>query len=55
LLELIGVTLQLSQVVEGIGDAKFRGMDQTHEQIADFGAFFRLIEERVLPTMETFP
>ena len=48
LLELIGVMLQLGEVVEGIGAAQFGSVDQAHEQVADFGAFLCLVEERVL-------
>ena len=40
--------LQLSEVVERIGAGQFAGMDQTHEQIAGFGAVQRAIEQRIL-------
>ena len=43
-----GTFLQLSEVVKRIGAGKFTGMDQTHEQIAGFGAVQRAIKQRVL-------
>ena len=46
-LQLLGVSLQLREVVERISFVQFTGVDQTHEQIADSGAVQRLIEEWV--------
>ena len=46
-LQLLGVPLQLGQIVERIGSVQLAGMDQTHEQIADSGAVQRLVEECV--------
>ena len=40
--------LQLGEVVERIGLGQFAGVDQTHEQIAHFGAVQRAIEQRIL-------
>src|SRR5450755_5043779 len=47
-LQLLGVPLQLGQIIERIGSVQLAGVDQTHEQIADSGAVHRLVEERVL-------
>ena len=44
-LQLLGVPLQLGQIVERIGPIQFAGVDQTHEQIADSGAIQRLVEQ----------
>src|SRR5207245_7469764 len=33
------MTLQLGEIVEGIGPAQFGGVDQTHEQVTHLGAF----------------
>jgi hypothetical protein len=38
LLQFLGVSLQLGEVVERIGSVQLAGMDQTHEQIAYSGA-----------------
>ena len=46
--QFAGVPLQLGEVVEGIGIREFAGMDQAHEQIADFGAVQRAIEQSIL-------
>jgi hypothetical protein len=54
LLEFAGVTLQLGEIVEGIGGAQFDSVDQTHEQVTDLGAFFGLVEERVLSMKDGF-
>jgi hypothetical protein len=40
--------LQLSKVVERIGAGEFAGMDQTHEQIASFGAVQSSIKQGIL-------
>ena len=40
--------LQLSEVIGRIGAGKFTGVDQTHEQIAGFGAMQRAIKQRIL-------
>src|ERR1700730_9988041 len=45
LFQLLGVLLQLSQIVERIGPVQLAGVDQTHEQIADSRAVQRPIEE----------
>ena len=42
------VPLQLGEVVERIGVGQFAGVDQAHEQIADFGAVQRAIEQSIL-------
>ena len=46
---LVGVPLQLCEIVEGIGAAQLGAMDQTHEQVAHLGAIFRQIEQTVFP------
>ena len=54
LLEFIGVALQLGEIVERIGTAQFGCVDQTHEEIADLGAFLRLIEKGILAMENRF-
>ena len=54
LFQLLGVALQLGEIVERVGSIQFAGMDQTHEQIAYPGAVQRLIEERVLAMQDRF-
>ena len=54
LFQLLGVLLQLREVVERIGFVQFAGMDQAHEQIADTGAVERLVEECVLAVQDRF-
>ena len=54
LLQLLGVPLQLCQIVERIGPVQLTGMDQAHEQIADSGAVQRLIEECVFSIQDGF-
>ena len=41
--------LEGHQVVEGIDIPQVAGVDQAHEHIADEGAVFGLVEERVFP------
>ena len=49
------MALQFREVVEGIGPVEFAGMNEAHIEITHLGAMQRLVEQRVLPTMETFP
>jgi hypothetical protein len=49
------VTLQLDQVVEGVGAAQLAGMDQAHELITDLRAMKGAIKQCVLSSMEIFP
>jgi hypothetical protein len=53
-LQLLGVPLQLGQIVERIDAVQFAGVDQAHEQIADRGAVQRLVEECVLAVQDGF-
>src|SRR5205085_9122733 len=53
-LQLLGVPLQLCQIVERIGPVQLTSMDQAHEQIADSGAVQRLIEECVFSIQDGF-
>ena len=46
--QLLGVFLQLGEVVERVGVLQLRGVDQAHEQIAHFGTVGGLIEQAVL-------
>lgn len=41
------MTLQLGQVIEGVGPAEFAGVDQAHEHVADMRAAARLVEHRI--------
>ena len=52
--QFLGVSLQLGEVVEGIGAVQFAGVDQTHEQIAHLGAVRGLIEQTVLSMKNAF-
>jgi hypothetical protein len=45
--QLLGVPLQLGEVLEGIGAIQFAGVDQAHEQITHLGAIRGLIKETV--------
>jgi hypothetical protein len=36
--QFIGVSLKLGQLIEGVGAAQFRGVNEPHEQIADLPA-----------------
>ena len=47
--------MELSQVIERISTRDLAGVDETHEDVADAGAIWGLIEQGVLSTMETFP
>ena len=40
--------LQLSEIVERIGGAQLRSMDQAHKDVADVGVIFGFIKQRVL-------
>ncbi len=53
-LQLLGVPLQLGQIIERIGSVQLAGVDQTHEQVAHSGAVQRLIEECVLAVQDGF-
>jgi hypothetical protein len=48
LFQLLGVPLQIDQIVEWVDTIQLAGMYQTHEQIADSGGVQRLIKECVL-------
>jgi hypothetical protein len=51
---LLGVPLQLCQIVERIGPVQLTSMDQAHERIADSSAVQRLIEECVFAVEDGF-
>jgi len=53
--QLLGVFLQLDEIVEGIDLDQFTGVDQAHEQVAHVGAVGDLIEQRRFTATETFP
>jgi hypothetical protein len=42
------VTLQLDQIVEGVGSAQLAGVNQAHEQIADLRPVQGTVEEGIL-------
>jgi hypothetical protein len=48
------MALQLREVVEGIDSVQLAGVNQTHEQISDFGALHGLVEKRILPVQDRF-
>ena len=48
------MSLQLSEVLERICAVELAGVDQTHEQVADFGAVQCLVEERVFAVQDRF-
>jgi hypothetical protein len=54
LFQLLGVPLQLGQIVEGVDTIQLAGVYQTHEQIADSGAVQRLIKECILAVQNRF-
>ena len=54
LFQLLGVPLQLGQIVEWVDTIQLAGVDQTHEQIADSGAVQRLIKGCVLAVQNRF-
>jgi hypothetical protein len=43
--QFLSMTLQLDQVVEGVGSTQLAGVDQAHEQITDLGAVQSAIKE----------
>ena len=53
-LQLLGVLLQLCQIVERINTVQLTSMDQTHEQIAHSGTVQRLVKEGVFPIQNRF-
>src|SRR5580698_5897654 len=48
LFQLLGVPLQLIQIVERIGAVQLAGVNQAHEQIADTSPVASLVKQRVL-------
>ena len=42
---VLSVLEQRLEVVEGIGAGQFGGVDQRHEEVADFGAVLGLVEQ----------
>src|SRR5262245_1239317 len=46
--DLVGVPLQLGQVVERVGLVQLAGVDQAQEQVADAGPVLRLVNQRML-------
>jgi len=49
--QLARVLLQFGEVVERIGAVELAGVDEAHEQVADAGAVFGLVEIGVLAIM----
>jgi hypothetical protein len=45
--QLTGVPLELGEVIERIGVRQLTGVDQTHEQVAHFGAMQGAIKQRI--------
>jgi hypothetical protein len=52
--QLLGVPLQLGEIVEGIRAIQFAGMDQANEQIADLGTVQGFIKQRVFSMQDGF-
>lgn len=50
-----GMTLELGQVVEGVGVAQLAGMDQAHEQIAHLGAVQSAKEQCIFFAVQNRP
>jgi len=52
--QLLGVFLQLAEVLEGIDAVQFARVDQAHEQIAHLGAVLGLIEQTIFSVQNAF-
>ena len=46
--QLLGVSLQLGQIIERIGPAEFARVNEAHVQVPDLGPFLGQVEQRVL-------
>ena len=51
-LQVLGVSLQFTQVVEGVGPGQFRGVDQGHVDVPDAGTVLGLIEEGIFSVQD---
>jgi hypothetical protein len=51
---LSGVLLQFGEILEGVGLAKFAGVDQTHEQVSRAGSILGLVEIGVFAMQDRF-
>jgi len=54
LFQLLGMPLQIGEVVERIDAVELAAMDQTHEKVADFSPVPRLVKKGVLPVQNRF-
>jgi hypothetical protein len=53
-LQVRGVPLQLGQIIERVGPAQLRRVDETHKKIAHASPIPGLIEERVFSVEDGF-
>ena len=51
---LLGVSLELGQVVEWVDSVELASVDEAHKQVAHLGAVHGLVEEGVLPVEDRF-
>ena len=52
--QFLGMFLQLDEIFEWISAVQFASVDQTHEQVAHFGAVLGPIEQAVLSVQKAF-
>ena len=48
------MAVEFGQVIEGVGVAKFAGVDQAHEEIADMGTVFGFVKQGVFAVKDCF-